>query len=97
MKKRKAGSGAGVMEILQIPPDLAKKDCILTLCGRGELYIENYRKILEYKEDRIRILTRNGRLSVEGADLAIASYTGEEMYVTGRIRSLAIGGAGREG
>ena len=34
---------------------------------------------------------------VEGADLAIASYTGEEMYVTGRIRSLAIDGAGREG
>lgn len=76
--------------MLQIPPDLSRKDCILTLCGSGELYLENYQKILEYREDKIRVLTKNGILSVAGKGLVIASYTGEEMYVTGLIREILL-------
>lgn len=97
MKKKNAASRNGVLEMLQIPPDLSRRDCILTLCGCGELYVENYRRILEYREEKIRILTKNGILAVGGKRLIIASYTGEEMYVTGVIREITLDSSFMEG
>ncbi|MFR6332822.1 MAG: YabP/YqfC family sporulation protein [Eisenbergiella sp.] len=47
--------------------------------GSSELYIENYRRILEYREKSIRILTRSGRLEVCGQGLTVTSYTMDEM------------------
>ena len=90
MKKRKKSSGSRVLEAMQIPPDLARKDCILTLCGNSELYIENYRRILEYQDEIVRILTRNGLLDVSGRDLEVASYSQDEMYITGRIEEITV-------
>ncbi len=81
---------AGFLEKLQIPPDLSRRDCILTLCGSGELYIENYRCILDYREQEIKLLTRKGVLFVRGSGLVISSYTGEEMYITGKIREISL-------
>lgn len=78
------------MEKLQIPPDLSRRDCILTLCGSDELYVENYRCILEYREEEIRLLVRNGMLLIRGGCLMISSYTGEEMYITGKIQEIIL-------
>ena len=90
MKKKRRKPGARVLEAMQIPPDLARRDCILTLCGGNEIYIENYRHILEYQEDEIRVLTKNGKVSVRGKRLAIISYTSDDMYITGQIQEIAI-------
>ena len=90
MKKKRKNPGARVLEAMQIPPDLARRDCILTLCGGNEVYIENYRHILEYQEGEIRVLTKNGKVSVRGKRLAIINYTSDEMYITGQIQEIAI-------
>ncbi len=90
MARKRLRRENGFLEKLQIPPDLSRRDCILTLCGSGELYIENYRCILEYQEEKIRLLTKNGILLVQGRALAISSYTGEEMYITGRIQEIIL-------
>ena len=90
MSRQRRESRKGFLERLQIPPDLSRKDCILTLCGSGELYVENYRCILEYLETEIRLLTRNGTLLITGMWLTISSYTGEEMYITGKIQKISL-------
>ena len=90
MKKNKEKKGSRVLEAMQIPPDLARKDCIATLCGNSGLYIENYRRILEYREESIRILTYGGRLKIRGENLEITSYTCDEMYVAGQIAGIEI-------
>ena len=88
--EKKRRSGSRMLEAMQVPPDLARKDCIVTLCGSSELYIENYRRILEYREKSIRILTRIGRLEICGQGLTVTSYTMDEMYITGRIEQITV-------
>lgn len=90
MKKKRPNPGVRMLEAMQIPPDLSRRDCILNLCGGKELYIENYRHILEYQEEEIRVLTKNGKVSIRGKRLTIQSYTQDEMYITGQIQEIAI-------
>ena len=85
MSRQRRESRKGFLERLQIPPDLSRKDCILTLCGSGELYVENYRCILFYGEDRIRLQTKTCRVEIRGLELQIVYYTGEAMKITGKI------------
>lgn len=68
---------------LQIPRDLSSREPILTFTGKGELCVENYRKILEYNQHFICIETKTYRFSVEGRDLKIQYYTSEEMKIIG--------------
>ena len=77
-----------MLEAMQVPPDLSRRDCIMTLYGSCELCIENYRHILEYQDEKIRILTKHGRISICGKRLLISSYTSDEMYITGQIQEI---------
>ena len=44
-----------VVRAFDLPPDLAYGSVLLSVTGQNELLIENYRGILEYKEEHIRI------------------------------------------
>ena len=52
------------------------------------MYVENYQKILTYEPCCIRILTRKGRVRIEGSRLTIAYYSGEEMKITGQMQTI---------
>ena len=62
---------------------------IVTVTGRREAVIANYRGILEYEDSKIRIQTKNCRILISGAHLAIDYYTSEEMKITGFINTIA--------
>ena len=49
---------------------------------------KNYQKILTYEPCCIRILTRKGRVRIEGSRLTIAYYSGEEMKITGQMQTI---------
>jgi len=70
---------------LQIPRDLAYKDAIITMIGSAELYIENYKCILEYEERWIIVQTKTNKVKVEGKHLQIEYYTNDEMKIKGKI------------
>jgi sporulation protein YqfC len=61
---------------------------IITAIGRNELYIENYKGILEYNSKSIRILTKIGRINIEGKNLNIEYFTNDEMKIIGMIFSI---------
>lgn len=89
--RRKRGSQKKqkrISEVLQIPRDLSCRESVLTLCGASVLYIENYKKILEYTEERIRILGKNGDILILGEGLCICYYSAEAMKISGRIREI---------
>lgn len=73
---------------LEIPQDLAFSEPLLTVVGQREICVENYRSILEYTPCRLQILTRRGRLVIEGETLQILYYHREEMKIGGRIRRI---------
>ncbi len=69
----------------KIQEDILVKAPILTSYGKYRLCIENYRSIIEYKEEQIRIQTKLGKISVKGKHLVIAYYRDECMCIVGEI------------
>ncbi len=76
------------MESLQLPGDILRGDMRITLTGNREVWIENYKGILEYSTECILLQGKNGRVQFEGKRLAIDYYTNEDMKLTGRIMSI---------
>jgi sporulation protein YqfC len=74
---------------LGLPKDVALGVPILTVTGRRELVLENYKGILSYEEDQIQIQTKEGKVCVSGKGLKVAYYTDEEMKLTGRIHQIS--------
>lgn len=77
-----------VAEKLDIPKELALQLPRLILTGHRELYIENYRGILEYTDTLIRIATSSKNVKVCGNALGIKSIASEEITLEGNIQSV---------
>ena len=73
---------------LELPKDLMLGAAILTVTGRREALIANYKGILEYEDSFIRVQTKTCRIQITGAHLALDYYTNEEMRITGLIESI---------
>ena len=83
--RRKRGGGpqrlAGLTEALQ--PQFQ-----LQLLGPGQLVVEGYRGILEYRPELIRLALPGRMLQVQGESLTMKCMTGESMILEGRITGL---------
>ncbi len=77
-----------MVQKLELPKDLVFQAAIVTITGRKEVLIENYKGILNLDETAVFIQTTNGRLSVKGAGLSVEYFTNEEMKISGRIDSV---------
>ena len=72
-----------VIEQLELPKDFLLGEAIVTVTGRKELLIENYKGILNYEDSFIKIQAKNCRVVITGRNLSIDYYTNEEMKITG--------------
>lgn len=68
-----------------LPKDVVLKAPIVTITGQMEVTVENYRGILEYTDQMIRIQTKIGRIKIIGKGLLVPYYTEDEMKITGYI------------
>ncbi len=78
----------GLVDSLELPKDLVYGAVLVSITGRQEMLIENYRGILEYTKNHISLQTKTCRLVIRGKDLDISYYTNEEMKITGWIDAL---------
>ena len=88
MSSKKKAIRQRILESAQIPEDLSRGTVLLQITGIfviEEVYIENFRGILEYTDCGILILGKQGRILIEGRYLQIPFYTSEEMKITGQI------------
>lgn len=88
MKKKTHNIGSAWLSRMQIPTDLAYQESVITFWGKREVCVENYRHILEYKNGRIVLLLKNGKLCINGSNLNITNYSREEMKISGRIHEI---------
>lgn len=63
---------------------------IITVIGNSEMYIENYRSIIYYDCECIKLKTRLGMICIQGVDLQIAYYDDEEIMIKGKIIHLEV-------
>lgn len=74
-----------VSDRMKLPSDILAGAPILIITGQTELSIENYKGIIEYTGDLLRIQTKTGRIHIEGKNLVIRNYTEDAMKVSGYI------------
>ncbi len=77
-----------VVETLELPKDLVYGAILITATGRRELLVENYRGILEYTTECIRLQAKDCRVAISGKSLNIQYYTNEEMKISGIINCI---------
>lgn len=63
---------------------------VITVIGNREMYIENYRSIIYYDCECIKLKTRLGMICIQGVDLQIAYYDDEEIMIKGKIIHLEV-------
>lgn len=92
MRKQKKNSIAyRVTEHLELPKDLMLGEPIVTITGRSDLTIENYKGILEYQQDKIRLSLKRGQIEIYGNALKIEYYTNDDMRISGCIDRVEYG------
>ncbi len=82
-KKRKARNS--ISAVLELPDEIVFDMPFISLRGRKEAVIENYKSVLEYSSEKIRIDTSAGRLAVSGAELTIKCIDIQSVVISGRI------------
>ncbi len=75
-------------EVLELPKEIMLNVPKLTLLGNKDLIIENYKGIVEYEENRVRVNTAIGVIKITGSNLTIREITSEDIMVNGEIISL---------
>lgn len=79
----------GITSALEIPAETIMDIPVITLCGKNELDIENYKSILEYGLEKIAVNTGIGVVEISGSSLELKSVTGEVICVKGSISGIS--------
>lgn len=77
-----------VTTAFELPKEIVLNLPLITLTGNEELYIENYKGIVEYTDEKVRLNTNCGMLKIEGRNLFLKEITSENIYVTGKLIKL---------
>jgi len=70
---------------MSLPKDILYGASILTVTGNQEIWVENYKGILEYTDHRICLQAKHCSICIMGENLHIQYYTTEDMKITGCI------------
>ncbi|MGM9916007.1 sporulation protein YqfC [Anaerotignum sp.] len=82
------GFRKNMTEALELPKEIMLNLPLISFIGREEVSIENYKGILEYGEETVRVGTAAGVLRLTGRGLCIKQLSAECLVVTGRVEKL---------
>ncbi len=77
-------------EFLEMPREINNKEPKITIISFDEIYIENYKGILEYEEFFIKVNTEIGTINVNGYNLNLQEITNDDIGITGNINSIEL-------
>ncbi|MGL5434133.1 MAG: YabP/YqfC family sporulation protein [Lachnospiraceae bacterium] len=78
-------------ENLKLPKDVVLGEILVSFIGRYSVTIENYRGILIYDDNTVKLQAKNCKLLIHGKRLHIEYYDHSEMKITGQIQSMEFG------
>ena len=82
------GLRKNVTEALELPKEIMLNLPLISLIGREEVTVENYKGILEYGEDVVRIGTAAGVFRLKGKNFCLKQLSAECLVVTGSVESM---------
>lgn len=84
MRKRKA-EPSRLEKILSLPDEISSNRPKITVVGFEQVFIENYKGILEYQDYFVRLNTYIGIININGFNLKLEEMTNDDILVTGKI------------
>ncbi len=75
-------------QIMQLPEDCLKGNIVATLYGQKKIRIENFKGIVSYTPEEVRLLARKNIFRITGKKLEIQSFQKDEMEITGWIEKM---------
>ena len=75
-------------ELLEIPKEISSQNPKITIMGFEELFVENYKAILEYQDFYVRLSTHIGIINVNGFELKLNEMTNDDILITGKIEGI---------
>lgn len=78
-----------IADALSLPKDIVMEASVLHVIGQYEIYIENYKNIIEFNEDTIKIQARNSKIVITGKHLHIEYFNNSDMKIKGRINEIS--------
>ncbi len=77
-----------ITELLELPKEIVLNIPRITMIGSSDMIVENYKGIIEYENNRIRLNTGSGPIAIKGSQLEIREITSEDIIISGDIKSL---------
>ena len=77
-----------VVESLKLPKDSLLGASIVTLTGNTEVFVENYKGIIEYTSQMILLQGKTCKIEICGRRLNIVYYTNEDMKINGCVETV---------
>lgn len=77
-----------VSKFLEIPREVISNVPKITITGFDEIFIENFKGILEYEDFFARISTEIGNININGFNLKLDQMTDNDILVSGKIENI---------
>ncbi len=87
LKKEKKNLKKELSAAFEMPEEIVSDLPLISLRGFEEAVIENYKGIIEYSTERIRINTSSGVLRLTGENMFIKCLDADNIIITGKIMS----------
>lgn len=73
------------LDVMELPLELLSDEARITLLGNKYLMIENYKGIVEYDENVIRLVNH---INVFGSDMKVEEINSDEIFITGEFLNI---------
>lgn len=80
-----------LVEMLELPKEVNLDVPFFSMLGNEEVTVENYKTMLEYSENIIKLNTVKGVIKIEGRNLQIKEITGEDIKINGIVTKIELG------
>lgn len=77
-----------VSENLNLPKEVLLSASMLHVTGQYEIYIENYKNIIEYTDTLIKLQGKTCKIYINGKNLHIEYFNNDDMKIRGRFKNI---------
>lgn len=89
-KKDKLTAKEKMAKILDIPSEVVSDRPRITTVGRREVFVENYRGILAFSNEIVKINSNYGIITITGKNMKIREITSEDIIIFGDIENIDV-------
>lgn len=77
-------------EIFEMPKEVVANATLIHMTGNSDIFIENFRGILSYSDNRIVVKGSGFKYIILGKKLTIVYYTNDDMRISGKIENIQV-------